>query len=99
MAKKKKKKPGTNKRVELAKLYQGMFGSEKGKYILYDLMGTHWMLNPTYSSDASEMAHREGERAVVLRILSILNINIERLYEEMEKREQVRQAETSLFID
>lgn len=66
--------------------YKKTFGSEQGKRILADLFSSHYVMNSTYTrSDALEMAFREGQRQVVLRILTILNmdpINMKRQIEE-----------------
>lgn len=68
-------------RRSLAKVtdYQRVFGSSQGKRVLYDLMKTHFMLSGTMGRDPYESAAREGERQVVIRILSKLSKDIKEL--------------------
>lgn len=53
--------------------YRRIFASEDGKIIWDDLAKAHYMTSSTFSSDPLELARREGERNVLLRIWSILN--------------------------
>ena len=54
--------------------YRAVFGSPEGKRVLADLAARHWMFRGLLHSDAHVMAHREGERGVVLAILEILEL-------------------------
>lgn len=56
--------------------YHAVFDSAPGKRVLEDLQVTHYMRTSTFSTDAIEMAKNEGERNVVLRILSILDMDL-----------------------
>jgi len=58
---------------ELIKIYQRIFKSEDGKNILEDLEKRCNVHNTSFSNDANETAFREGQRAVVLFIKSMLN--------------------------
>lgn len=67
--------------------FKRTFQSEQGKRVLYDLMSNHFVMRPTLAAkpDAIEMAYNEGQRAVVLRIMTILKTNpvdIETMIEE-----------------
>ena len=54
--------------------YQKTFESEHGKKVLWDLMKAHHILSPTFAggTDVHSVFLREGERNVVLRILTKL---------------------------
>jgi hypothetical protein len=70
--------------------YANTFGSEEGKRVLHDMMRTHKFLTPTLASgnDPIEMAFFEGQRNVILRILTYLNMDVEainRLVSEGER--------------
>lgn len=60
--------------------YKRTFSSEHGKRVLYDLMNDHYAIRSTYErGDALELAYREGQRQVVLRILTILKFEPEKI--------------------
>lgn len=70
---KSKNKKMIEKKVARTMDYKRAFSSEQGKRVLYDLIASHHLMRPTYvRGDAIEMAYNEGQRNVVLRILSIL---------------------------
>lgn len=66
--------------------YKNTFGSEHGRRVLLDLMKAHFMMGTSFSKEPLEMALNEGERNVILRILSYLNIDHKNL-EELIKEE------------
>lgn len=49
--------------------YKRLFGSEDGQKVLHDLMKSCFIMNSTLETDAIIMAHNEGARSIVLRIL------------------------------
>lgn len=54
--------------------YNNVFNvSPSGRAILEDMMNAHSFHNTTFSVDPYTMAFKEGERNVVLRILTILD--------------------------
>ena len=58
--------------------YKKIFSTEAGQRVIHDLINQHQVLRPTYdlkSSDTNTMLIREGERAVVLRILGFLLVD------------------------
>lgn len=58
----------------------------QGKTVLADMMKAHHVFDSTFSSKPLEMAFREGERNVVLRILTILDISPEEAIGLVERR-------------
>jgi hypothetical protein len=79
-AKKRLRKP-----VDRAISYQSTFATPEGQKVLFDLMKEHHMIGSSFSKDAFEMAFKEGERNVVLRILNILKINVDDLAKRIEE--------------
>lgn len=73
------------KKLDQVAFYQSVFNSEEGKKVLYDMMKIHYVIGSTFSKDPHEMALKEGERNVVLRILSILQIDPQKLLEDINK--------------
>jgi len=63
--------------------YKRVFSTEQGKRVLHDMMLTNYVLNPTWSPGASDkdIYMREGARSVVLKILTILEIDPNKLRE------------------
>jgi hypothetical protein len=67
-------------------LYQKVFSGPDGRAVLYDMMATHGMLTP-HHVDTNKMLLKEGERLVVLRILSILKVDVKQLLERIEEHD------------
>jgi hypothetical protein len=77
------------RRSQLVRDYQHVFGSVAGQRVLHDLMHVGHMLRPTYVvKDRDQMTLREGERNMVLRILTILKTDPEKLREMIEEGEK-----------
>lgn len=72
------------KKLDRIAAYQSLFATDDGKKVLYDLIRTHHILGTTFSKDQNETYLKEGERNVVLRIMSILNIDPERFLKEVD---------------
>lgn len=73
------------------KMYRAFFKHRFGEQILRDLMKTHWVLASTFvRGDREESILREGERNVVLRILSILQVDPKKLQAMLEQEENNR---------
>lgn len=68
--------------------YKVVFGSEAGERVLYDLMRSAHVLSTTFSVEPCEMAMREGERNIVLRILTVLKMDPEKLRAKIAEGEQ-----------
>jgi DNA-binding GntR family transcriptional regulator len=67
------------KRIVRTQDYHQTFTSEHGNRVLLDMMNRHYVLSSCFSSDALEMARREGERNVILRIMQSLKADPEQL--------------------
>lgn len=80
-----KKKSHVESYAELMSAYQNIFKSPEGELVLKDLMSTHGILSNIYSGDVNQMLIREGERNTILRILSILKIDINSIYERIDR--------------
>lgn len=71
--------------AEMMSAYQNIFKSPDGELVLKDLMSTHGILSNTYKGNVNDMLVKEGERNVVLRVLSILKIDINAIYERIDR--------------
>jgi hypothetical protein len=79
-------------RVKLARKlisqYQAVFTSPEGKAVLKDLISVNFVLDSTFAGGDTNLAHlREGQRNVVLRILTILKIDPAKFLEQSNERE------------
>jgi len=83
----KKAREQTKKAMSRIQRYRNVFESADGRWVLNDMMAAHGMLQP-HPSDPQKMALKEGERLVVLRIMTILKQNPELLRERMEEYEK-----------
>lgn len=72
---------------KLAKLqdYQKTFNSEHGKRVLYDMLDVHGFMKSNFDENPLVLACREGERAVIVRILQVLKTDIEQIKKIVEK--------------
>lgn len=88
-----KKVPSKPRGVALLKDYQRTFGSPSGKKVLYDLMKNHYVLSSTLIGwqRAEEVFIREGERNVVLGLLTKLKTDAE-AFEKMLEQEAEREG-------
>lgn len=80
-------KKSNHKQVDKVIDYKVFFGTSEGKEVLYDLMKSSNMLQSSFSTDPYEMAFNEGQRNVVLRILTILKTDPMELKKFIEARE------------
>ena len=76
------------KRKVLDAAYKRIFNSHDGKLILQDLIEQHRVLNSSFSKDATEMAFAEGERNVVLRILSLIDTSSEAILKKIKEHSE-----------
>jgi len=84
------KKPVTAKKyAALMDAYQNVFKSPDGELVLKDLMTVHGILTNMYNGDVNNMLIKEGERNVILRILSILKIDMNAIYERIDRESEV----------
>ncbi len=78
------------RRKALAKIvdYQKVFGDPIGKKVLQDMMSEHFMLKSTHvKGDPYTSALHEGERNVMLRLLSVLKIDPKELEHRIKTSE------------
>lgn len=70
----------------LAKIqdYRDVFSSPQGRKVLHDMMYHHGMMTP-HPIDTTKAALKEGERLVILRILTLLKTDMKQLAERMEE--------------
>lgn len=67
------------RRIKRQGSYDSAFKSPSGAEVLKDLIHAHYVLQPTFHQDPNVAAFQEGQRAVVMRILSILNTTPEEI--------------------
>jgi hypothetical protein len=84
------KAKNTQARKSLKKVadYHAVFNTPQGRAVLYDLMETHNVLRSTYTKDSGEALFKEGERNVVLRILTLVKTDMKQLIERIEEHEK-----------
>lgn len=74
------------KQTAKPKDYKKTFGTESGKRVLYDLIDSHFVMRPTFvPNDPYATARNEGERNVVLRIITMLNTDPEKIKQLIEE--------------
>lgn len=73
------------KQYTLALDYRKVFGSPEGQRVLFDLMKAHHMLSPVFRKDKDEALFHDGERNVVLRIMTKLKMDPAKLKEAMDR--------------
>jgi len=76
------------KKSNTIKDYQKVFNSPEGKNVLNDLNRTCFLTQSTFTGDTHDSAFNEGQRAVLLRIYSILKTQPEKLMEDIIKYEE-----------
>jgi len=89
------------KRARLVAAYHTIFDSESGRIVLADLVKYHGILDPIFvdgrahgDAQALAMAHAEGQRAVVLRIVKQLRISLEQILQDAETEERYGRLDT-----
>ena len=78
----------SKKSVAKIQAYQKVFGTPQGREVLMDLANAHGLMRSTFHQNVNEMILKEGERNVILRILSITKTNIKDLVERIEDYER-----------
>ncbi len=81
--------------------YKSVFNSATGKRVLEDLCRNHFVFSTSFvKGDQYESARREGERLVILRILSHLKIDLlklEKLIEQEQKNVDTGNPDTNSY--
>lgn len=62
-------------KARVVRAYREIFNSEAGKVVLHDLAKSCHVYHSTMDANPNELAYKEGERSVVLRIIRTLNID------------------------
>ena len=75
------------KKADLVRAYRNVFSSTEGKLVLHDMMKTFHVLHSTMDSNPHELAYKEGERSVVLRILRTINTDPSELEKMLNEQE------------
>lgn len=76
------------RKLSQLKDYKRTFSSEQGQRVLMDLISAHHVMGSTYvKGDAIDMAFREGQRQVILRIMTIMK------YEPDQVAKTIREAD------
>lgn len=85
-----KKESGAKAQLSMYIDYKRVFEGDVGQKVLLDMMKAAHMLTSTYTQGCSphEMAFREGERNTILRILTILKLDIVKLHKIIEQNVQ-----------
>lgn len=73
-------------KLKRIKAYQDLFNTNLGRLVLGDMMKAHGIFHP-HPPDPYQMAIKDGERAVVLRIMTFLKINPNELIERIGEDE------------
>lgn len=69
--------------------YKHVFGSEVGERVLRDMMRNHFMTRPSHvRSDPYETSYNEGQRAVMLRLMTYMNYDIKKFDELVKQGER-----------
>ncbi len=77
------------KTAKRAAAYKAVFTGPEGEMVLQDLMRTHWVGNTTFDEgNPRKTIFREGERNVVLRILTLLQIDLKEYQERIKSYEE-----------
>lgn len=75
-----------HKQLKKISEYKQVFLSPVGRHVLFDLMKAHHIMNTCFvANDPYMSALREGERNVVLRILTIMGQDEDNLQKLMEE--------------
>ena len=73
------------KRKLMDSAYKRVFNTHDGRLILQDMMEQHGVLNSVFDANPSIMALREGERNVVLRILSLIDCSSNEILKKIKE--------------
>lgn len=85
-----KKKQIVPRQVKLVQQYRSVFSSPEGQDVLYDMLLAHGFLKSNYKSGPNATADLlvlEGERNVILRLLSKLNTDPQQILERIKQHE------------
>lgn len=79
------------KQTDTVTAYQRVFATEDGETVLKDLMKLGWFDRSSFAPDNQyETAFREGQRAMVLRVINIVNTDPKYLAELIKGQSEER---------
>lgn len=87
MESKKRETAQAKKTASRISAYQSLFNSKEGQIVLEDMMEAHHFKTSTFDGDQTKTIFREGERNVVLRILTLLKMDIKSINERIRLNE------------
>lgn len=64
-----------SKKARIIRAYREIFSTDAGKLVLNDLCKSCHVYHSTMDSNPQELAYKEGERSVVLRILRTIEVD------------------------
>lgn len=76
------------KRKLMDSAYKRVFSTHEGQLILQDLIEQHGVLHSVFDQNPSVMALREGERNVVLRILSLIDCSSSEILKKIKEHSE-----------
>ena len=81
------KKKIEKKYIGIVKAYRNVFMSPEGEKVLQDLMKVHHVKSSSFDPNPQVAAFKEGERNVILRILTRMNLDISEIQKRLEERD------------
>ena len=80
------KKKASTKKLDLTADYKMVFGSDRGKRVLWDIIRNSYVLDTTFCiTNEYETILREGHRNSALRIMSILQTDEKQLMDQIKE--------------
>jgi hypothetical protein len=74
--------------------FRNTFTTGHGRRVLTYLMQSYHVFSPTHTmGDPYQSAYHEGQRSVVLQILSFMNLNPDEVQEQINKTEQEQEED------
>lgn len=89
-----------NKTLVLTEAYKMTFASEQGQRVLFDILNQCHMLVSHRTKDVIDpltLAFKEGERNVALRILSIMQTDMGKLKELIDRKQREEENEAPII--
>ena len=83
--------------VQKVRDYQTVFGSDKGKRILWDLMRTCGFASDGFDKDPYQMAYNSGAKSMITRILNVLEMEESSLNEMIKENRKADENERKHF--
>jgi hypothetical protein len=88
------KKSQEQKLLSRALDFKIALGTEQGRRVLHMLMQEFWVMKPVHApGDPITTAFRDGQRSVVLAILATLDIDVQKLEEQIKKNKETEESD------